>query len=172
MCSSLCAIVLIGALGVCKSATAAETQTCGVTVDVTDVDPNGTNVRAAPDGTVIATLKNPGEGWIEVHVTGESGDWYRIDRATLIDVDGTSGDRTIFHGTGWLHRSVVGVSGMQNGGAIYKEHGEKSPKIDPHAAGDQTVTLLGCWGSFLKVRVRKGTGWTKEACTNMNTTCA
>jgi hypothetical protein len=41
-----------------------------------------------------------------------------------------------------------------------------------HARGDQHVGLLGCWGEFLKVHVKKGTGWTKAACTNMDTTCA
>jgi hypothetical protein len=40
------------------------------------------------------------------------------------------------------------------------------------ARGDQQVDLLGCWGEFLKVHVKKGTGWTKAACTNMDTTCA
>jgi hypothetical protein len=27
-------------------------------------------------------------------------------------------------------------------------------------------------GEFLRVHVKKGTGWTKQVCTNMNTTCA
>jgi hypothetical protein len=43
---------------------------------------------------------------------------------------------------------------------------------DQHAEGDQRVELLGCWGEFLKFRVKKGIGWTTQACTNMNTTCA
>lgn len=152
-------------------ANAAQLQPCRVTVDITDTDPHGTNVRVAPGGAVIARLKNPGDGWIAVHLTGQDGDWYRIDRASLIDAGGSSEGHVIWQGLGWLHRSIVGVSGMQNGATIYKDHDERSPKIDAHAAGDQSVTLLGCWGPFLKVRALKGTGWTKAVCTNMNTTC-
>jgi hypothetical protein len=148
-------------------------QACNVSVDITDPDPKGTNVRAAPGGAVIASLSNPNvEGWIAVHVTGQSGDWYEIDRANLINADLGPDGKVLFHGKGFLHKSVVGVSGMQNGGAIYRDHDVGSAAIDPHAAGDQKVDLEGCWGDFLKVHVRKGTGWTREACTNMDTTCS
>ncbi|MDB5188380.1 MAG: hypothetical protein JWO50_900 [Candidatus Kaiserbacteria bacterium] len=151
---------------------AGEAQTCSVFVDITDSDPRGTNVRAAPGSAVIAALKNTGDGWVSVHLTGQAGDWFRIDRASLVDAGRPQGGTTIFHGTGWLHKSVLGVSGMQNGGAIYADHDTASRAIDHHAAGDQAVSLLGCWGPFLKVQVKKGVGWTRDACTNMNTTCA
>jgi hypothetical protein len=148
-------------------------QACNVDVDVTDADPNGTNVRAAPGGAVLAMLKNPSsDGLIVVHLTGQLGDWYEIDRAKLIDSSLPSGDKILFHGTGYLHKSVVGVSGLQNGAAIYRDHDIRTDVIDGHAAGDQQVDLLGCFGEFLKVHVKKGIGWTKEACTNMNTTCS
>jgi len=127
-------------------------------------------VRATPGGAVIASLKNPGEGWIDVHITAEDGDWFEIDGANLVDAD-QPGGKSIFRGKGYLHRSVLGVSGMQNGGTIYADHDSKSRPVDPHASGDQRVDLLGCWEEFLKVHARKGTGWTKQACTNMNTTC-
>lgn len=147
-------------------------QACNVNVDITDTDPKGTNVRAAPGGAIIASLKNPtSDGWIEVHLTGQFDDWYEIDRANLIGADQPAGGKVIFHGKGYLHKTVLGVSGMQNGGVIYSNHDIRTSPIDPHAAGDQQVELLGCWGEFLKVHVRKGTGWTTQACTNMNTTC-
>lgn len=152
-------------------ARAADRQACSADVDITDTDPKGTNVRAAPGGAAIALLKNPGEGWIGVHLTGQLGDWFEIDRATLIDPDLPAGEKLLFQGRGYLHKSVVGLSGMENDGAIYTDHDSQSPPVDLHAPGDQQVDLLGCWGEFLKVHVRKGTGWTKEACTNMNTTC-
>jgi hypothetical protein len=151
---------------------AADRQACNVDIDITDTDPKGTNVRAAPGGTAIASLKNPGDGWIGVHVTAQLGDWYEIDRASLIDADQPPGGKPIFQGKGYLHKSVVGVSGMQNGGVIYSEHDEHSAPVDPHAPGDQPVDLLGCWDEFLNVHVKKGAGWTRQACTNMNTTCA
>jgi hypothetical protein len=154
-------------------AQATQRQACDVSVDITDPDPKGTNVRATPGGTISAQLTNPtADGWIEVHITGQLGDWFEIDRANLINADLGREGKIIFHGTGYMHKSVLGVSGMANGGKIYADHDIKSRLIDPHAAGEQTVDLLGCWGEFLKVHVKKGTGWTTEACTNMDTTCA
>ncbi|HEY4125268.1 MAG TPA: hypothetical protein VGM36_11685 [Rhizomicrobium sp.] len=150
----------------------AQQSTCNVKIDITDTDPKGTNVRAAPKGAVIAALKNPGDGWIEVHVAAQTGDWYQIDDARLMQADLPAEGKVIFHGRGFLHKSMLGVNGMQNGGAIYSGHDIKSRPIDAHAAGEQQVDILGCWGDFLKVHVAKGIGWTKEACTNMNTTCS
>jgi hypothetical protein len=156
----------------CLAQSAAK-QACNVEVDVTDTDPKGTNVRAAPSGAVVSALKNPSsDGYIVVHLTGQLGDWYEIDRAKLIDSSLPSGEKTLFEGTGYLHKSVVGVSGMQNGGIIYRNHDIRTDLVDAHAAGDQQVELLGCFGESLKVHVKKGIGWTREACTNMNTTCS
>jgi hypothetical protein len=167
-----CAFLALAPAAACL-AQAAEKQACNVNVDIIDTDPKGTNVRATPGGAVITALKNPiPDGWIGVHVTGQLGDWYEIDRADLYGADLPAGDKIIFHGKGYLHKSVLGVSGMDNGAAIYADHDTASPPVDPHAAGDQQVDMLGCWGEFLKVHVKKGTGWTKAACTNMNTTCA
>jgi hypothetical protein len=149
---------------------AAERHACDVRVDVTDTDPKGTNIRAAPGGAVLKVLKQPATDgiWIEVHITGQEGDWFEIDQALLID---GGADPSLFKGKGYLHKSVLGVSGMQNGAVIYSDHDVGSAPIDPHADGDQAVDLLGCWGEFLNVHVKKGTGWTKEPCTNMVTTC-
>jgi hypothetical protein len=168
---AISAFAFLALTGACL-AQAAEKQACNVNVDITDTDPKGTHVRAAPGGAVIVSLKNPTiDGWIGVHITGQFGDWYEIDRASLIDADLPPGGKTIFNGKGYLHKSVLGVSGMQNGGVIYADHDIKSSPIDLHAPGDQHVDLLGCWGEFLKIHVEKGTGWTKQICTNMNTTC-
>lgn len=147
-------------------------QACNVTVDITDTDPKGTHVRAGPGAAIIATLASPEEGWVAVHVTGLTGDWFEIDRAVLMGSDPPAGGKIVFRGKGYLHRSMLGLSGMQNGGAIYADHDIRSRSIDAHAVGDQTVDLLGCWEGFVKVRVKKGVGWTKDACTNLQTTCA
>ena len=148
-------------------------QACNAVVDVTDTDPKSTNVRSEPGGSVLATLeKSTDNGWIIVHLTAQIGDWYEIDRASLIDANLPLSDTSLFQGKGYLQKSVVGVSGLQNGGFVYRNHNIRSDLIDPHAEGDQRVELLGCWGEFLKVRVKKGIGWTTQACTNMNTTCA
>jgi hypothetical protein len=166
------ALLTLAPASICL-AQSVEKQACNVTVDITDTDPKGTNVRAAPGGAVIASLSNPNaEGWIAVHVTALSGDWYEIDRANLINAELGPDGKVVFHGKGYLHKSVVGVSGMQNGGAIYRDHDAGSGPLDLHAAGEQKVDMLGCWGEFLKIHVGKGTGWTRAACTNMDTTCS
>lgn len=149
-------------------AAAAETrQVCNATVDVTDTDPAGTHVRSAPGGAVIATLKASGDGWVSVHLAARLGDWYEIDTASLVD---DTHPATLFHGKGYVHKSMLGVSGLHNGATLYTDPDGKRPLVS-HLAGDQPVALLGCQGVFLKVNVGKYTGWTREVCTNMNTTC-
>lgn len=145
-------------------------QACNGIVDITDTDPKGANVRAAPGGTIITALRIATEGWIQVHVTGQIGDWYEIDRADLFPA-GSSAVKVLFRGRGYLHKSLVGVSGLMGGMPIYRDHDDKSPPLDPGAQGDQPVDLLGCWGDFLKLRTAFGVGWTRRACTNMLTTC-
>lgn len=165
--SLLMSIILLVIAGTGWSAAAVEArQICDATVDVTDTDPAGTHVRSEPGGKVIATLKISGDGWIEAHLVAQLGDWYEIDAASL--VDSVSG--TLFHGKGYMHKSMLGVSGLQNGATFYIDPDGKRPLVS-HLAGDQPVVLLGCRGKFLKVKAGKYTGWTREACTNMNTTC-
>jgi hypothetical protein len=81
-----------------------------------------------------------------VHVTGQLGDWYEIDRANLIDTDLPSGGKMIFQSNGYLHKSVVGISGMQNGDAIYLDHDSGSSPVDlsrPRRSAGGPVRLLG-----------------------------
>ena len=168
----ICALLMLAPATACFAQKVAP-QACNAVVDITDSDPKGTNVRSEPGGAVITALKNPTDyGWIEIHLTAQLGDWFEIDRAKLIDDDLPPDGKILFQGKGYLHKSVVGVSGMQNGAIVYRDHDIRTDLIDPHADGDQPVDLLGCWGDFLKVRVKKGVGWTKEICTNMKTTCA
>jgi len=64
------------------------------------------------------------------------------------------------------------LAAWSNGGIIYRNHDIRIDLVDAHAAGDQQMELLGCFGEFLKVQVKKGIGWTREACTNLNTICS
>jgi hypothetical protein len=145
-------------------------QACSVVVDITDTDPRGANVRATPGGAVIAALRIATEGWIEAHVTAQLGDWYEIDRAEL-NPAGSPARKVIFHGKGYLHKSLVGVSGLMGGMPIYSEPDGDSRPLEPQAQGDQPVDLLGCRGDFLELRTASGVGWTRRACTNTLTTC-
>ena len=151
---------------------AAALQACDLSVDVIDKDPNPTNVRATPGGKVIATLKMSSDPQtdddIEAHLVGQSGDWFLIDRAMEVGDD----EKTIFHGKGYLHRSVLGAYGLQNGFPLWSDHDEKSPMVAKWTSGEQdNLIFLDCWGHFAKVRIKEGTGWTKSLCLNGRTTC-
>ena len=152
------------------NAQAAAVQACDLTVDVVDQDPKGTNVRETPGGKIVGVLKLSGTGddWIEVHVIGQSGDWFPIDKATQVGDDETA----IFTGQGYMHVSMLGSYGLENGMPIWTDHDEKSPLVTPQAPGDEEVKFLGCWGDFARIRVKEGTGWTKSLCLNGRTTCA
>jgi hypothetical protein len=144
---------------------------CSVTVDVDDTDPKGLNVRATPGGKVIATLIDKAD-WIELHVTGQNGDWFAIDRAVQMDNNRMGENIVMWHGHGYVHKSTIGLSGMQQGATIYADHDLKSRALVKNAQGDQPTEFLGCWQDFYRVHVHDGTGWTQGVCTNENTTCA
>ena len=153
------------------SAFGATTMTvCRIKANITDTDPKGANVRDAPGGKVIATLMNKAD-WIEVTITGQSGDWYEIGSALQEDSDGPHGDYNVFRGKGYVHKSTLGLSGLQGTAAIYAGHDEKSRAFGPIADGDQDAQLLGCWHDFYKIHIKEGTGWTKAVCLNERTTC-
>lgn len=149
---------------------AADTQICNATASVIDQDPEGTNVRKAPGGDVIATLRTPRDqdDWIEVHVVGQAGDWFVIDRADRVGDD----RKTIFQGKGYMHRTVLGADGLVNGEPIRTDHDVRSRQILSSEDIDQQAYLLGCWHDFMKVRVKGGVGWTKALCLNQRTTCS
>lgn len=163
------AIVLLCSIG---HAPAAELQACNLTVDVIDRDPKGTNVREAPGGKIIDVLRlssDPSaDDWVEVHIAGQMGEWFLIDRADLVGDD----RKTIFRGQGYVHRSVVGASGLQANAQLRADHDIKSPLIAGRTVGDQPVQLLGCRGDFANVRIKEGTGWTKSLCLNQRTICS
>lgn len=166
----LCAIPLsmwpLGSLDAAAPATVA----CNVTVSVVDPDPGGTNVRKTPGGDIAATLRTPraGDDWIEVHVVGQAGDWFVIDRADLV------GDarKTIFRGSGYMHRSMLGADGLVTGEPIRADHDARAAPILAGEDSDQPAYLLACAGDFVKIRVKGGVGWTRKLCLNQRTTCA
>jgi hypothetical protein len=167
--SILCALTVVLFLN--GSATAAELQSCNVTVDVHE-DAKGANVRDAPGGKVIAVLhtsRDPlADDWIEAHIIGQSGDWFLIDKATLIG----ESQKAIFTGSGYIHRSVLEASGLVHTEPIWADHDIRHPQIFQSEDIDQPVDLLACWHDFIKIRIKHGTGWTKRVCTNQRTTCS
>jgi hypothetical protein len=147
-------------------------QACDVVADVIDSDPNGTNVRRAPGGPIIASLKDRGNGWIEAHIVAQQGDWYEVDRAIRIDPGLPRGGKIIFRGHGFMHHDLLGISGLQSGARAYAKPDEHSPPTGFHVRDNEAVRLLGCSGQFYAVLRKDGKGWTRNICTNMNTTCS
>src|ERR1700710_1486235 len=136
------------------SAFGATTMTvCRIKANITDTDPKGANVRDAPGGKVIATLMNKAD-WIEVTITGQSGDWYEISSALQEDSDGPHGDYNVFRGKGYVHKSTVGLSGWAGAASLYVDHDEKSRNMGPIVYTDEDTQLLGCWQDFYKVHIQ------------------
>jgi len=150
--------------------------TCDVTLNVTDPDPKGLNVRAAPStrGAIVALLKPDGE-WTSVHVTGQQGEWLSIDRAETIDDNARDGSRTVLDKPGWVHVSRLGVSELFTGsGTVIRD----KPAADGKALlrikdEDSAPTrVLACSGRYIQVRHGKVQGWTNSWCNNERTTCS
>jgi hypothetical protein len=152
----------------------AQTAVCAVNLNVTDQDPAGLNVRAAPAGAIIGALKAKGE-WVRVRVTGQSGAWARIDAALLITEDHAEG-RSILHRAGYVAFSKLGIEYLIPHGALLASPAEGAQTLLKFAGDDEATTpraeVLGCDGLFLKVRVGAVVGWTRDYCTNQFTTCA
>lgn len=177
---------LVAATGIAISPTAAPaggqptparaSARCNVELNVTDPDPKGLNVRAAPGtaASVIAVLK-PDAEWITVHAIAQQGDWMRIDRAVGVDDDAPDGERVVFTGDGWVHLRLLGISDLSSGGsATLRLRPEADAPVVFTQAGEDTLPtrVLGCSGSYIQVRYGKHVGWTDTWCNNERTTCS
>ena len=176
---SLCVVIsaLAGAPAKAPARLAGE-QACDVTLNVHDPDPKGMNVRATPGkpaGKVVAVLKPDGE-WTEVHATGQSGDWLRIDVASTVDDAAPEGMREVYRGDGWVHVSGLGVSELMTGeGTMLRASPSDSAKLLKRIGPDdepKKTRILGCSGEFIKVDADGLIAWTRQFCTNERTTCS
>jgi hypothetical protein len=152
----------------------AQTVACDVKLNVTDQDPAGLNVRADPGGAVVKALKAKAR-WVQVHVTGQSGAWARIDDATEIDDETGGGEKPLFEATGWVAFSKLGIEELNAIAVIRAAPSEHARTLLQIQQGDESklphATVLGCSGEFLEVRVGAVVGWTREYCSNQLTTC-
>jgi hypothetical protein len=169
---TLAALTLAGAL---LAATAsAQTVACDVKLNVTDTDPAGLNVRATPQGAIVAALKAKNR-WVQVHVTGQRGEWARIGDAREIDDETGGGEKTLFKGAGWVAISKLGIEELDAIAFIRDAPAEDARTLLKIHEGDEAklphATVLGCSGEFLQVRVGGLVGWTREYCSNQLTTC-
>lgn len=148
---------------------------CDVALNVEDPDPAGPNIREAPrrDARIVSALKPAGE-WITVHVTGQSGDWARIDRAVAVDDAAESGERTVFRGAGWVHLRLLGIGSLFVGGGTELRSAPMpdAPVVFRLGSDDaQSVRVLACSGDYIRVRYGERIGWTRHWCNNERTSC-
>jgi hypothetical protein len=149
---------------------------CDLRLDVVDPDPKGMNVRAKPAGAVIARIPLADE-WTEVHVTGNAGDWFRIDLAETVDDDAPGGMRSVYRlRHGWVHGSGLGFSELNTGeGTMLRASPSDSAKLLLRVTPDnepRRVRVLACQGRWFRVGADAVTGWTHSWCNNQRTTCS
>jgi hypothetical protein len=166
-------MALVIALLATAAAAKAETVACDVKLNITDQDPAGLNVRASPGGSVITALKAK-DRWVQVHVTGQNGAWARIDNATFISED-NAGGTPIFQRVGWVAFSKLGIEELNQQALILAAPNDDAKVLLKISEGDEAkapkAEVLGCDGTFLKVRVSGLVGWTQNFCSNQFTTC-
>ena len=147
---------------------------CDISAYVVDRDPDGLNVRSGPGGThkVVGNLPDQQvEGGIVVHITGASGDWFRIDEGFEV---GGEEERVFFKGVGWVYGPLLGADGVGGGTAIYREMSAKSRVVTRVPGDSGGLRLRGCRGRWTYVEYKKVKGWAAPdtLCTNPLTTCA
>lgn len=79
-----CAVLLM--LGAASPALAAQ---CDFMAAKGDAQYTATNVGAAPASTAKVVMTLEARAPVEVHVTGRRGDWYHVDRITIVDKSAT-----------------------------------------------------------------------------------
>lgn len=155
---------------------AAPVAPCDLNAYVVDQDPNGLNVRSGPGSTfkVVGNLPSQGVEGVGVHITGGSGEWVRIDRATE---QGGDEDRTLFSGEGWVYGPRLGTDGVgwiAGGTPIYQEPSQKSRVVARMTAGAEGASVRGCRGKWMYLEHRKLKGWARgdALCYNSLTNCS
>lgn len=150
---------------------------CDVKAYVNDPDPKGLNVRSGP-GTqhaIIGNLPNQQAEGIEVHITGSSGDWVRIDRAVE---QGADEQRSFFSGTGWVYAAALGVDGVGGfdppGTPLYQATTKRANVVARLPVEAEGVKLRGCAGAWTQVEYKGRRGWAAPGtlCTNALTNCS
>jgi hypothetical protein len=169
-------LIAAGLAGAAPPATTvpADTVSCDVRINITDRDPKGLNVRAAPlvaPDNIVGVLKPDGE-WTTVHVAGSQGEWFLIDGAETVDDNAPGGMRSSFKGRGWVHRSKVGDLQIEPRDVL------EAPRAGARSLMSGTDTLLtakfkaiSCQGKFILFQGGNIKGWVSRYCTNERTTC-
>lgn len=140
-----------------------------------DPDPTGTNVRSAPNGRIVATLRPEKEGErVILDIIGHRAGWLKV----LFDSQDSSK-------SGWVYGELIGIWFMRNSVPLYKIPDRKSQVVAyisetyDNEDEDHHALIVACRNSwaFVKARSREGQtveGWLaqEDQCANPYTTCA
>jgi SH3-like domain-containing protein len=149
---------------------------CDVSAYVIDHDPKGLNVRSGPASTfkVVGNLPNEGVEGVLVHITGASGEWVRIDRATE---QGGDEDRTLFKGEGWVYGPLLGtdgIGGIEGGTPVRDAPSKKGRVLIRMGVDTGGAVVRGCRGKWMYLEHKKVKGWAEgdTLCDNSLTNCS
>lgn len=142
---------------------------CQISAYLIDRDPQGLNVRNAPNpnAQVIKKLPTYDED-TTVAITASQGNWVQISQAE--DDDGI-----VFQGKGWVYASMLGTSTRgygTRGVSVYTQPNNRS-RVVGRIRDQQSVKLLSCDRQWAYVSYEKIQGWLAptDQCPNALTTC-
>ena len=147
----------------------AEAPACDISAYLTDPDPLGTNVRAAPSAQARVLQVIGAEGSGVAAITGFRGGWFRVAR-----IDDAETDARLFEGEGWVHASLLGLDVANADPRLYAARDRRSRVLARLTPDGTRLTLIGCAGEWAQVRAVGRVGWLSRAgqCSNPLTTCA
>ena len=144
-----------------------QTAKCDVKTYVDDRDPNGTNLRVAPDknSAVLRRIKNDD---VIVTVSGFSDGWFQISAA-----ENTSGEK-IFKGRGWIHSSLLGMQAARADARLYAQPKNGSRILMKLKSDESRIKLIACQNDWVKIETNGKIGWLSPGgqCGNPVTTCS
>lgn len=133
---------------------------CNVTAQVINTDPEGLNVRSAPQKDIISRIPyNDYEGFTTVHIVDAKQGWLKIDRWEDFHVTVT------FDEDAWVYGKFVGtkIEAQPGGVPAYIEPFKTSKMIDKWL-GDRIMPIFGCMENWIfvvgeSVEGHKVKGW-------------
>lgn len=146
-------------------------RSCQIYAYVIDKDPQGVNVRSAPNSSARVLKKLPtNTPAVFVDITASQGQWMEINNA-----DNAGGTR-LFQGKGWVYASLLGTSTRgygTRGVTVYQSNNNRS-RVVGRIPPTTEVKLLSCSGEWAYVSYQRVQGWIAriDQCGNPLTTCS
>lgn len=159
----------------------ADTVSCKLEGWSNDKDPNGLNVRAAPNASapILARLPQRPQAengaLVEFEILGFKDGWVLIKGASYGDYGDPPPATPLYSAMGWVHGSRVGgqLVGGQNVIGLYAEPRDSARRLPRPGNVDEVEVkaLLDCTGLWAKIDSNIGVGWVYGLCSNQVTTC-